>query len=84
MCDPVLKQLCAKAIGELVVQYLDMIGEEEIARLAEGEAVTLIRRIGEALDDPALDDGACFRRVDAIVSAFHAAGIPTRRHEECE
>ena len=82
MDNAVMKQLYAKAIGELVVQYLDTIGEEEIARLAEGEAVTLIRRIREALDDPALD--ACFRRVDAIVSAFHAAGIPTRRHEECE
>ena len=72
MDNAVMKQLYAKAIGELVVQYLDTIGEEEIAR------------IREALDDPALDDGACFRRVDAIVSAFHAAGIPTRRHEECE
>ena len=84
MDNMVMRQLCAKAIGELVVQYLDTIGEGEIARLAELEAVKLVCRIREILDDPALDDGACFRRVDAIVSAFHAAGIPTRRHEECE
>ena len=36
MDNAVMKQLYAKAIGELVVQYLDTIGEEEIARLAEG------------------------------------------------
>ena len=35
-------------------------------------------------DDPTLQDGECFQRIDAIVSAFHAAGIPTRRHGECE
>ena len=84
MYDPVLKQLYARAIGELVVQHLDTVGAQELARLAQGEAVKLICRIREILDDPTLQDGECFQRIDAIVSAFHAAGIPTRRHGECE
>ena len=79
MNDPVMKQLCEKAIGELVVRYLDTISEGEIASLAEREAVD-----SEILDDLTLDDTECFQRIDSIVSAFHHAGLSTQRHRECE
>ena len=84
MDNTVMRQLYARAIGELVVQHLDTVGTQELVRLAQGEAVNLICRIREILDDPTLQDGECFQCIDAIVSAFHAAGIPTRRHGECE
>lgn len=46
--------------------------------------VQLLRRIKEILDDEALDDPTCFQRIDAIVSAWHEAGLETDRHWECE
>ena len=84
MYDPVMKQLCEKAIGELVVRSLDTISEGEIASLAERGAVDLVCQISEVLDDLTLDDTECFQHIDSIVSAFHHAGLSTQRHRECE
>lgn len=84
MNDPVMKQLCEKTIGELVVRYLDTISEGEIASLAERGAVDLVCQISEVLDDLTLDDTECFQHIDSIVSAFHHAGLSTQRHRECE
>ena len=84
MNDSVIEQLCAKAIGELVVRYLDTISEEKVAGQAERGAVDLICRIKEILDDPDLEDSECFQRIDTIVSAFYQAGLSTQRHAECE
>ena len=84
MNDPVMKQLCEKAIGELVVRYLDTISEGEIVSLAEREAVDLVCQISEILDDLTLDDTECFQRIDSIVPAFHHARLSTQRHGECE
>ena len=78
------KQLCANAIGEQVMLYLDTLMEGEVAALAERHALSLISQIREILDDQALDDPTCFQRIDAIVDAFLASGIPTQRHIECE
>lgn len=83
MNDLVMRQLYAKAIGELVIHYLNTVDNEALARLAELEAVKLVCRIREALDDPTLKDGECFQRIDAIVSAFHHAGLSTQRLGEC-
>ena len=78
------KQICANAIGNYVIMYLDSVVEGEIAALAESHALSLISQIREILDDQTLDDPTCFQRIDAIVSAWHEAGLETDRHWECE
>lgn len=78
------KQLCANAIGNYIITYLDCLSDEAIAHMTELCAVQLLRRIKEILDDEALDDPTCFQRIDAIVSARHEAGLETDRHWECE
>ena len=78
------KQICANAIGNYVIMYLDSVVEGEIAALAESHALSLISQTREILDDQTLDDPTCFQRIDAIVGAWHEAGLETDRHWECE
>ena len=82
--DQTARQLCANAIGNYIITYLDCLSDEAIAYMTELCAVQLLRRIKEILDDEALDDPTCFQRIDAIVSAWHEAGLETDRHWECE
>ena len=82
--DQTARQLCANAIGNYIITYLDCLSDEAIAHMTELCAVQLLRRIKEILDDEALDDPTCFQRIDAIVSAWHEAGLETYRHWECE
>lgn len=82
--DQTARQLCANAIGNYIITYLDCLSDEAIAHMTELCAVQLLRRIKEILDDEALDDPTCFQRIDAIVSAWHEAGLKTDRHWECE
>ena len=82
--DQTARQLCANAIGNYIITYLDCLSDEAIAHMTELCAVQLLRRIKEILDDEALDDPTCFQRIDAIVSAWHEAGLETGRHWECE
>lgn len=84
MDELTVKQLCANAIGNYIITYLDCLSDEAIAHMTELCAVQLLRRIKEILDDEALDDPTCFQRIDAIVSAWHEAGLETDRHWECE
>lgn len=82
--DQTARQLCANAIGNYIITYLDCLSDEAIANMTELCAVQLLRRIKRILDDEALDDPTCFQRIDAIVSAWHEAGLETDRHWECE
>lgn len=82
--DQTARQLCANAIGSYIITYLDCLSDEAIAHMTELCAVQLLRRITEILDDEAPDDPTCFQRIDAIVSAWHEAGLETDRHWECE
>ena len=82
--DQTARQLCANAIGNYIITYLDCLSDEAFAHMTELCAVQLLRRIKEILDDEALDDPTCFQRIDAIVSAWHEAGLETDRHWECE
>ena len=82
--DQTARQLCANAIGSYIITYLDCLSDEAIAHMTELCEVQLLRRIKEILDDEALDDPTCFQRIDAIVSAWHEAGLETDRHWECE
>lgn len=82
--DQTARQLCANAIGNYIITYLDCLSDEAIANMTELCAVQLLRRITEILDDEAPDDPTCFQRIDAIVSAWHEAGLSSDRHWECE
>lgn len=84
MDEQTAKQLCANAIGNYIITYLDCLSDEAIANMTELCAVQLLRRITEILDDEAPDDPTCFQRIDAIVSAWHDAGLSSDRHWECE
>lgn len=75
------KILYKNALGELAVNYLESLEPQEIRPLAESEAVKLIAEIQGILNDEALEDPECFRRIDAIVDTFHARGIPVNRHD---
>ena len=68
--DQTARQLCANAIGNYIITYLDCLSDEAIAHMTELCAVQLLRRIKEILDDEALDDPTCFQRIDAIVSCL--------------
>lgn len=84
MDEQTAKQICANAIGNYIITYLDCLSDEAIANMTELCAVQLLRRIKRILDDEALDDPTCFQRIDAIVSAWHEAGLETDRHWGCE
>ena len=84
MENGVVSRLCAAALGELAMEYLEVLPTKVIAELAERRAVALLGQIKAILDDEALDDPACFLRIDAIVGVFAREGISTLRHLECE
>lgn len=69
------------AVGKLAVDYLESLGTVDLPALAESSALKLIAEIQAVLDDDTLEDPACFRRIDALVDAFHARNIPTARHD---
>lgn len=81
MSDPTLKQIYAKAIGDLAIDYMEAKYGEFGYPLAESKAAKLISDIKTILDDEALDDPQCFQRIDAIVDMFHAAGLNVTRHD---
>ena len=82
--DETVQQLYARAIGELIIKYLDHLDRRELDHLAESSAVSLLRQTKAVLDDETLVDPTCFQRIDALVAAFYAAGLSTSRHLEYE
>lgn len=70
-----------KAIGKVVVDYLQSLVTGELPSLAESSALQLIANIKAILDDDSLEDPQCFYRIDALVDAFHAANVITSRHD---
>lgn len=76
----VSEHLWAKIIGQEVLKFAK---DESIDRgqQVDGAAVKLLERIKAILDDDALDDPECFGQIEAVVDAFHEAGIPTSRHD---
>lgn len=75
------KEFCAKALGDYVLNYLEPLTPSDILPLAEHSAVALVHEIQAILDNEALDDPTCFRRIDAIVDTFHRHGLSTTRHD---
>lgn len=81
--DPsIFEGLYAQAIGREALKYLSRADVREAAvQEARSAALQVLTEIKTILDDDALDDPACFRRIDAIVDAFHKSGISTIRHD---
>lgn len=77
-------ELYSRAIGKEVLHWARTHDPESFTKGADSEAVLLIKRIKEILDDDTLGDADCFLRIDAIVSEFCAVGIPTDRHLEAD
>ena len=77
----ILKSIYAKAIGELIVDYLDSTGCTEVFSVTEPKAIELITEVKAILNDDSLDDPQCFHRIDAIVNVFSANGMDTSRHD---
>lgn len=83
--DPsIADELWARAVAGEVLRFARTAGAEEMAARVDSGAVRALSEIKQALDDPSLDDPACFYRIDAIVDAFYRAGLSTRRHQDCE
>lgn len=77
----ILKSIYAKAIGELIADYLDSIGCTEVFSVTESKAIELITEVKAILNDDSLDNLQCFRRIDAIVNVFSSNGMDTLRHD---
>ena len=75
------KNLYAQALGGQVINYVETLRPDEILQTIESEALALLSEIKDVLDNDAIDDLACFQRIDAIVNAFYARGIQTARHD---
>ena len=79
-----MEPLYAQAIGRELIQWAKEYSPQLLAEQVNTEAVLLLKEIQRILDDDTLDDPECFYRIDAIVSAFHRAGLDTTRHWELD
>ena len=77
----VARNFYANAIGKLAVDYIRRLEPDALCELAESEAVKMISRIKEILDEDDAADPGCFQRIDSIVSEFEWMGIYTLRHQ---
>lgn len=75
------RALYAKAIGEEVLKFADALDVRRLSASVEGQALELLCRIKEILEDQALEDPGCFRKIEAIVCAYEDVGIPLARHD---
>lgn len=81
MSQDLSRAMYENAVGKLVVDYLESLGNVDLPALAEYSALKLVAEVKAILDDDGLEDPACFRRIDALVDAFHAGNVPTHRHD---
>lgn len=73
--------LYSKVIGAEVLDFVRTYDQHVLARSVDSEAVQLIQKIIQILNDPELEDSSCFLRVDAIVQTFLDAGFNINRHD---
>lgn len=82
MEDSIFEELYAKAIGTQALKYLLKKGALKMLRQeTESAALRVLSEIQTILNDDTLDDPSCFRRIEAVVNAFHAQGLSTTRHD---
>ncbi|MBD5119438.1 MAG: hypothetical protein HDT37_10115 [Clostridiales bacterium] len=82
MEQTITEELFANLIGKSVLQYCKTQHIlDETAQQVESGALAVLAQVKEALNDETLDDPECFRRIEAIVEAFHGNGLSTSRHD---
>ena len=81
MDSEIPQSLYEKVIGQQVLEYVEALRAEELLASVESEALKLLSEIKAILDDDAIEDPECFRRIDAIVNAFWSRGIDTSRND---
>ena len=80
----VSEELYARAIGHKLIKWAKEYDPDLLLQQINTDAVLLLKEIQCILNDETLDDPDCFYRIDAIVSAFHCAGLSTTRHWELD
>lgn len=79
----ITEELYVQYLGWEVLRYLKR--EEgkllSLYREVDSEALRVLEEIRSVLDDDTLDDPDCFKRIEAIVKAFHTHEISTSRHD---
>lgn len=78
------EDLCARAIGRELTKWAKNFDHHQLVQQVNTDAVLLLKEIQTILNDETLDDPDYFYRIDAIVSAFHRAGLSITRHWELE
>lgn len=81
MDNPNVRHIYAKALGDLVVSYLEVLGCSPVPDVVESRALDTLARVKAVLDNNALDDPDCFHRIEAIVEVFYSSGLSTSRHD---
>lgn len=78
------EELYARAIGKQVISWAKSCAPHLLGQQIAADALLLLKEIQSILNDDTYDDPECFYRIDAIVTAFHRAGLSTDRHWELE
>lgn len=73
--------LWAQAVGEKLLEAAKFLDWQTTV---DSFAVQLLGNIQRILDDPSLDDGDCFVRMEEILAAWNRAGLRSTRHREVE
>ena len=81
MDQEIFLALYEKTIGQMVKTYVTALSADELAPRLNAEAMDLISEIKAILNDDAVEDPACFQRIDRIVRAFWEKGVYTPRHD---
>ena len=75
------EELYAKVMGQEILKFVQACDQHALARQVDSEAIRVLQKIRELLNDETLDDPNCFYRIDAIVQTFWNAGITVERHD---
>lgn len=76
------EELYARAIGWMVLQHLKEENVlKSVPKMMENNALQILHKIKQILDDDSLDDQECFEQIEQIVETFLANGIQTTRHD---
>ena len=75
------EELYAKVMGQEILKFVQACDQHTLARQADSEAIRVLQKIREILNDETLDDPNCFYRIDAIVQTFWNVGISVERHD---
>lgn len=76
------EDLTAYVIGQAFLDYTKQTGVmQDILAAVDGKALQILEEIRCALDDDALDDPECFKRIEAILTVLENHGITSLRHD---